>query len=41
MGFTTASNLINLTNSEIWVLDGTFKIAPDEFTQVITIQVFK
>jgi hypothetical protein len=39
MVFTTASGLIHTKNSEIPVLDGTFNIAPDGFTQVITTQV--
>jgi hypothetical protein len=41
MVFTTTSNLIHLTNSEIWVVYGIFKIETDEFTQFMTIQVFK
>lgn len=34
----TYNNIIHLRNSKIWILDGTFKIVPYEFTQLVTIQ---
>jgi hypothetical protein len=36
--FTTYQNLLHLENSDCWVCDGTFDAAPQEFTQLYTIQ---
>ncbi|KAG0425951.1 hypothetical protein DMUE_6005, partial [Dictyocoela muelleri] len=39
--FGTASNIIQLENACVWIIDGTFKIAPLYFTQVLTVQIMK
>lgn len=36
--FATQSDLIHLFNSKIWVIDGTFKVVPNDFEQLCTIQ---
>ncbi|MGL6120690.1 MAG: hypothetical protein ACRC0V_09320, partial [Fusobacteriaceae bacterium] len=37
--FGTESNIIHLMNNELWIIDGTFKVAPETFAQLVTIQV--
>jgi hypothetical protein len=36
--FGSESNLIHLKNNKLWIIDGTFKVVPNEFLQLLTIQ---
>ena len=36
--FSTASDIIHLFNGDTWIIDGTFKVCPAGFSQLITIQ---
>ena len=36
--FSTDSNLIHLSNSDVWLIDGTFKVVPNGFEQLVTMQ---
>lgn len=39
--FDTKSNIIQLVNATVWIIDSTFKIVSVGFTQVITIQNYE
>ena len=36
--FATESDIIHLSHCDVWIIDGTFKVAPDDFVQLVTIQ---